>query len=259
MPRSLPFLLAASTHSNFELRAFAAEVLKVLSTTLTVEPAVSAKGPRGVELLLREVVRVLREDTLKEGERERALGVASPLLHAGCFVLESRCTELNTIDEIGPFNELRRLVEASLGHREHKVRAAAKRVIANSLASDAEKVVIEHVDRHKAMAGKAPKRGEHPIDVSESVIAGVVGLSCAMLAAADCGVPSWTGQVIESIAPYGRPAAGAVIHKEVQTTLQAFLKVQQANRQTWLECKTKLSSAQIDLLNESKGSQSYFS
>jgi len=49
------------------------------------------------------------------------------------------------------------------------------------------------------------------------------------------------------------------VRKEVQGAIQAFLKVQQSSQRAWKECQEKLTPAQLDLLNDSKGKLSYFS
>merc|ERR1719158_200563 len=99
------------------------------------------------------------------------------------------------------------------------------------------------------MAGPVPKSGQEPPPCTETVIAGVIGLSCALLAAADRGVPSWTGRVVQNISPYSRKGMSDTIVKEVQAALQGFLKLMQSTSKQWKECQDKLTEAQLDLLD----------
>merc|ERR1711974_468480 len=94
---------------------------------------------------------------------------------------------------------------------------------------------------------------------SGSGLAGVVGLSCALCVAVDTNAPRWVGQAVQSIAPFGRLGMADIVRKEVQNTIQMFLKLQQVSQQSWKDFQDKLSPAQLDLLNEYKGELTYFS
>merc|ERR1719235_2398550 len=127
------------------------------------------------------------------------------------------------------------------------------------MGMDSEPALRAQLKRFKAKAGPVPKRGQGAAPENEGLIAGVTGLSCALLVAMDCGAAPWMGQAIESIAPYGRSGMAEAAKKEVQGTLQAFLKLHQSSQQAWRECQEMLTPAQFDLLNEYKGGHSYFS
>ena len=57
----------------------------------------------------------------------------------------------------------------------------------------------------------------------------------------------------------GRPGIQELARKEVQSAIQAFLKLQQSSQTSWTECQQKLTPTQLDLLNDNKGKLSYFS
>merc|ERR1711871_1370392 len=186
-------------------------------------------------------------------ELEKALSLAArPAVLANLFILSHA-------DNKELLASFRSVSEASLGHSKTEVRLAAKGVFTSMLALDADADLLACVKKLKGMAGPVPKSGQEPPPSSPTVIAGVVGLSCALLAAADRGVPSWTGRVVQNIAPYGRKGMSDMVMKEVQAALQVFLKLMQASHQSWKQCQEKLTESQLDLLDAYKGKLSYFS
>lgn len=178
-----------------------------------------------------------------------------PLIFANIFLL---CGKLCS-DPSANLEELRRIIEDHVGHSKHEVRHAASGALAGLLGLEGKDAWQLNLKKYIALAGPPPKRGVGASESNKTSIAGVMGLSCVLLTVADVGVAPWTGRVVEKIAPYGRPGTIDSVLKEVQSTFQTFLRLQQANQQSWKECQEKLTPAQLELLSACKGSLSYYS
>lgn len=246
-------LLAATAHGHFELRALATHALGTVCSAHPVGPA--AFGERTWEVL--HVVQAFRDqlagEALSDKEREKAFAIALRPLVMSNFVL------LEAGPGTGLLKDLRTFSEAALGASKPEVRRAARIIVASFLALDRPNDLKSNVARYQAAAGPPPRgRGSAP-DIGETHIAGIAGLACALLAAADCGVPPWAGKAIETLTPYGRQGMPEAAMKEVQGAIQAFLKLQQSSQISWKECQEKLAPSQLELLNDSKGKLSYFS
>merc|ERR1719163_2710976 len=111
--------------------------------------------------------------------------------------------------------------------------------------------MVAHIKKCQKLAPK-PKKGMKTEECTTEILAGVVGLSCALCAASDLGAPAWVGQVIEGIAPFGRSGAPDALKKEVHGTIQMFLKSQQSQQHMWRELQEKLTPLQLDLLSAYK-------
>lgn len=245
-------------HDDFELRVLASHALNLCCVAHSLTPRALADTPwRGLGPV-RTVSRLLSgERLLSEKEIENAIsGAARPALLGNFFILS--CGDA-TSDTRALLATLRSVTEAALAHSKPQVRSAAKNLFTSVLVLDADADLLACVKRMKGLAGPVPKNGQEPQACSKDVITGVVGLSCALFAAADRGVPAWTGRVVQNIAPYGRKRMSALVLKEVQATVQAFLKLMQSRNQAWKECQEKLTEAQLDLLDANKGKLSYFS
>merc|ERR1719436_1910112 len=84
----------------------------------------------------------------------------------------------------------------------------------------------------------------------------VHGLGAMLNVAGSLGVPPWLGQVVEALAKVGRRAESK---KEVERIVQAFLKQQQASRDLWKRCQSRLTSSQMEVLKDRQGTMSYYS
>lgn len=256
-PRSLEFLLAASAHGDFELRTLAAHALSLCCIAHPIPPnAAGARAWTALPMANALIAALQREGSnqlaLTDKETEKAFSLAlRPVVVANFFILHRGGAEAE-----GLVHRLRLSAEKALGHSKPEVRGAARSAVAAFLALDEEASLLKKVAEFKALAGPPQKAAA---GTSEAMFAGVAGLSCALLAAADCGVPSWSGKAIQAVSIYGRPGAAEAIQREIQGSIQAFLKLQQSSQRSWHECKEKLTPAQLELLNDSKGKLSYFS
>lgn len=256
VPRCVEFLVAATVHDDFELRGLAIHALQVCSAAHSLGPAAIGNTrwclPGPVNTLSRLLSTTDGVQPLSDKELEKALSLAvRPAVLANFFILNH--------GEKALLASFRSIAESALGHSKPEVRTAAKGLFTSMLAIEADTDVLACVKRLKVMAGPLPKSGEEPMPSSPAVVAGVVGLSCALLAAVDRGVPTWTGRVVQNIAPYGRKGMSQPVMKEVQAALQAFLKLMQSRHATWKQCQEKLTASQLDLLDAYKGKLSYFS
>jgi len=257
VPRCVEFLVVATVHDDFELRVLASHALNLCCVAHSLTPRAIADTPWCRLGPVRTVSRLLNgEIPLSDKEMEKAIsGAARPALLGNLFILS--CGDA-TSETRALLATLRSFTEAALAHSKPQVRSAAKNLFTSVLVLDADADLLACVKRMKGLAGPVPKNGQE-LECSQAVITGVVGLSCALFAAADRGVPSWTGRVVQNIAPYGRKGMSALVLKEVQATVQAFLKLMQSRNQAWKECQEKLTEAQLDLLDANKGKLSYFS
>lgn len=275
LPQVLAFLLAASAHSDHELRALGPQALAVVCSAHPLPPVSSiSSSPVGEpqSIAAAALLSLLggSSTTLPDKEYEKALGAVRSVVAANFMLLS--CARNGNTNSGKDLAALRALAEASAGHSKHEVRTAAKGALTSFFGLDTRADVLANLGRYRISAGPAPtsRRGSahggegvksklSGGDVPATALAGVVGICCALLAAADCGVPSWTGRVVEVLAPYGRQGVADVALKEVQGAIQTFLKLQQSSRRAWKECQDRLSPAQLDLLTASKGKLSYFS
>jgi hypothetical protein len=260
VPRCLPFLLAASVHSDFELRALATQALSLCCSASLPSPVILAAQPESCTTIFKVMADVLRQESAKlpYKEREKVLQMgARQLLLANYFFMNCKHEFVNS-NNATTFKELRVLVEDAMGDVKLEVRHAARSALCGIMAMDSDPTVLAHLKKFKQKAGPVPKRGAAPAE-SSGMIGGVMGLSAALLVSMDAGVAPWVGSAIETIAPYGRANLPEDVRKEVQKTVQAFLKLHQSSQQSWKECQEMLSRNQFELLQEYKGGHSYFS
>jgi len=250
-------LLAAAAHDDFELRILAGQALAHCCAQHPASIIVQVDRPWCNVASVQTIVKLLDGSSacaLSEKEREKALVMAArPLLLANMFVLNTQVNSGEKEFSGRSAGELRVQIERALGDSHNDVRNAAKSTLASIMSLDSEQSILSHLKRFKAMVSKEGK------PESDGMIAGIMGLSCVLLVAMDRGASPWMGQAIEAIAPYGRSRMPEVVRKEVQSTLQAFLKLQQSTQQSWQECRDLLTAKQFDMLNEYKGNQTYFS
>jgi hypothetical protein len=258
VPRSIEFLLAATAHDDFELRGLASLSLQICCSAHATGPEATA-DIRWCQLPHASAVSSLltasiEQSALPEKELEKALSIAvRPALLGNLYIL-SCCDDSKAL-----LTSLRSFSRTAMSHRKAEVRQAAKGVFTSILTLDAEADLLACVKELKEMAGPIPKPGQEPPASNNQVVMGVFGLSCALLAAADRGIPAWTGQVVQKIAPYSRKGMSETVTKEVQAALQGFLKLMQSGHHTWKQCQEKLTEKQLDLLDANKGQLSYFS
>lgn len=274
LPRCLQFLLLAATHDDLELRALASQALALSSASHPVAPtpppggsgsavaaaatAVGAAATGGV-VALQALAALLRGGTLQGKDLEKAIFLAArPMLLTKVCVLA--CRVGGEAHGLRLFLDIRELVEAALGHKDHDVCKFAKATLVTVMALDSDAAIRRYLRRCGAKLGSGRRRGSAPAEgAPANATEGVLGLSSALLLAADRGSPPWTGEVIEKLAPYGRDSASSTSRKEVQSSFQLFLKLQQSSQQSWKELREKLTADQVDLLSEYKGGLSYFS
>jgi len=94
------------------------------------------------------------------------------------------------------------------------------------------------------------------LGAADSVDSAVHGLSAMLSAAGSLGVPPWLGAVIEALSKVGKKQDAK---KEVERTVQAFLKQQQGSRDLWKRCQSRLTESQMELLKARRGTMSYYS
>merc|ERR1719443_2601068 len=173
-PRCFEFLLAASAHDDIELRALASHALLLCSCSPTAPPrgllGSTADRPQwlGRMSAVAEVARLLRnrEAPLPHKELEKALGLAvRPLLLCNLFLLNADLGAPENGDAVvvAPrageglgvklAEELRGLIEGSLGHSNYEVRQAARSTFAALVTIDAKDNWQAHLKKYVAMAG----------------------------------------------------------------------------------------------------------
>eukprot|EP00746_Dinoflagellata_sp_MGD_P138758 gnl/MRDRNA2_/MRDRNA2_72342_c0_seq1.p1 gnl/MRDRNA2_/MRDRNA2_72342_c0~~gnl/MRDRNA2_/MRDRNA2_72342_c0_seq1.p1 ORF type:complete len:1641 (+),score=312.54 gnl/MRDRNA2_/MRDRNA2_72342_c0_seq1:447-4925(+) len=260
VPRCMPFLCAAAVHSDFELKALATQALSLCSSASLPSPVIMAAQPEFCTTVFKVMADVLRQESAKlpYKEREKALQMgARQLLLANYFFMNGKHESVSS-NNVAMFKELRVLVEDAMSDGKVEVRHAARSAFCGIMAMDSDATVVSHLKRFKQKAGPVPKRGGTTPEAS-GMIGGVMGLSAALLVSMDAGVAPWVGSAIETIAPYGRANLPEDVRKEVQKSVQAFLKLHQSSQQSWKECQEMLSRNQFELLQEYKGGHSYFS
>eukprot|EP00930_Biecheleria_cincta_P054815 TRINITY_DN41214_c0_g1_i1.p1 TRINITY_DN41214_c0_g1~~TRINITY_DN41214_c0_g1_i1.p1 ORF type:complete len:2072 (-),score=373.64 TRINITY_DN41214_c0_g1_i1:15-6230(-) len=254
-PKSLGFLLAGSAHDDFELRVLASHALSLCCLAHPLGPDAAGACHWEAMPMPQVVCRIVNEQkATTEKELEKAFASAlKPVIMANFFLLK-----LEGCQEDGLLSRFRSATEQALGHSKPEVRSAARGVLATFLALESETDLLKDIQRFKTLAGPPPSK-QSVSEPSEKNHTGTAALACTLLAAADCGVPRWSGKAIQALAPYGRLGMPEGIRKEVQGAIQAFLKLQQASQKSWKECREKLTPSQLELLNDSKGKLSYFS
>lgn len=263
VPRCIEFLITAATHDDFELRVLAQQALALCSASHAVSPVLQGDRPWGDVASARAVARLLQGSdgacVLSNKEREKAIFMAArPMLLTNVFTMN--VPQGGVAGNL--FQDLRSMVESSLGHSESDVRNLAKTTLISILPLDTEGSVKKYVKRCNAQAKAgttAMQDGSASAEITEKMNAGILGLSCALQVAAELGGPNWVGLAIERLAQYGGKSAGSVAKKEVQGSFSHFLKLQQATQQSWQDCQEKLTTKQKDLLKEYKGGLDYFS
>ena len=83
------------------------------------------------------------------------------------------------------------------------------------------------------------------------------------LVSADRAVPEWAGRLVEHLAPIGRKAKKKCgddngLISDVEKAFQGFLKRMQTNQKNWEYIQTLFTRNQRELLQDSKGSLSYY-
>merc|ERR1712032_1251493 len=261
-PRCLEFLLVATTSSDHELRGLATHTLVLCCGSQPAVPGALdvSKQELQIAAMMRTAIGLFKRrngSTLNEKELEKAFKLAvQPLIFANLLMI---CCKLRD-GTASNLSELWTIIEEHVGHSKHEVRHAASGALAGLLSLEGKGAWKANVKKFVALAGPPMKHGGPSLDTNKNrSAAGVMGLSCILLSVADVGVTPWTGHVVERMAPYGKPGTVEFILKEVQGTFQTFMRLQQANQQSWKECREKLTAAQLELLSACKGSLSYYS
>jgi len=261
-PRCLEFLLVATTSSDHELRGLATHTLVLCCGSQPAVPGTLDVSKQELQMaaMMRTATGLFKRadgSTLNDKELEKAFKLAvQPLIFANMFMLCGKLHEGTPAN----LNEIWTIIEEHIGHSKHEVRHAASAALAGLLSLEGKGAWKANVKKFVALAGPPMKHGGPSLDTNKNrSAAGVMGLSCILLSVADVGVTPWTGHVVERMAPYGKPGTVEFILKEVQGTFQTFMRLQQANQQSWKECREKLTAAQLELLSACKGSLSYYS
>jgi len=228
-------LLAAVSGNDPELRAIANVTLVCLgrSHQRRLEPLALAQ--RVVDLS-----RPMEGDDANPAQRSRRLESVIRLIST--TALRQDFAFRLSGDEPG-LTCRRKLIEF-LGDRRLEVRVASQTALAPLLSLDCVEACKRQVKTFATMA------------TNGYVDQAVHGLSAMLNASACLGVPVWLGSVIEALSKVGKhPEA----KREVQKTVQAFMKQQQQSRDLWKRCQARLSETQMELLKVGQGNMSYYS
>ncbi|CAK9006905.1 unnamed protein product [Durusdinium trenchii] len=255
----MQFIAAAAAHGDFELRAIAPHAMSLCCCAHPLTPSLEEPKLWSQLPMVRALQPLLREGAI-EKELEKAFSAGlKPAIVANFFLLLTGGEESSRL-----YQELRVAAERALGFPKPEIRSAARSSVASFLTLEAEAELVVKLKNLKTLAGPAMRKPNDVPPEAEAVAfcQAVSAMACMLLAAADCGVPRWSGQAIQAVAPYGktgRPGIQELARKEVQSAIQAFLKLQQSSQTAWTECQQKLTPTQLDLLNDNKGKLSYFS
>ena len=248
----LQFIAAAAAHGDLELRAIAPHAMSLCCSSHPLSPTMEEPALWGT-LPMANALRPLLGQGAIEKELEKAFSFGlKPAIVANFFVL------LTGGDKpLAVYMEMWSAAERALGLPKPEIRMAARSAVASFLTVEGETQLVTKLKGLKSLAGPPRKQTEE--SDTDAFCRAVSTMACLLLVAADCGVPRWSGQAIQAVAPYGKPGIQETARKEVQSAIQAFLKLQQSSQTSWTECQQKLSSSQLDLLNDNKGKLSYFS
>jgi hypothetical protein len=258
-PASFKFLLAAAAHGDFELRVLAAHALSLCCLAHPIGPD-AAQSCRWEAMPMANALcqAISVADAVSDKELEKALASAlKQVMMANYFLLRVGDRSTESI-----FGKIRTAAEQALGHSKPEVRSATRGAVVSFLSLDSETQITTQIKSFKKLAGPPRKPTSSEVivlDSENSILQGVNSLVCVLLAAADRGVPSWTGKAVQAVAPYGRPGLPEAARKEVQGAIQAFLKLQQSSQRNWKEFQDKMTPTQMELLDDNKGKLSYFS
>lgn len=236
--QSLHFLLAAAAADDHELRALAGLALGCLGQS----------PQRGLGTLALSEKLVAGCQTALEGEdsgsaqRVRRLEAAATLVGSSAL----RHDFIFRLSDGGKATKLcHDTLLAMLGDKRVEVRIASQAALAPLLG-------LETTATCKKMAKAFAAAGGS----DEAADRAVHGLSAMLRVAGSLGVPDWLGDVIEALSKAGqRPES----KKEVEKTVQAFMKQQQQSRDVWKRCQKRLTEEQMDLLKARQGTMSYYS
>jgi len=236
--QSLHFLLAAAAADDHELRALAGLALGCLGQS----------PQRGLGTLPLSVKLVAGCQTALEGEdsgsaqRVRRLEAAAALVGSSAL----RHDFIFRLSDGGKATKLcHDTLLAMLGDKRVEVRIASQAALAPLLG-------LETTATCKKMAKAFAAAGGS----DEAADRAVHGLSAMLRVAGSLGVPDWLGEVIEALSKVGRRPESK---KEVEKTVQAFMKQQQQSRDVWKRCQKRLTEEQMDLLKARQGTMSYYS
>ena len=195
----MQFIAAAAAHGDFELRAIAPHAMSLcccvhpLAPSAT-EPKLWCKMP-----MVRALQPLLEGAIEKELEKAFSAGL-KPAIAANFFILLTGGEESRQL-----YQAMRLAAERALGFSKPEIRTAARSSVASFLTLEGEAELVGKLKNLKLLAGPARKRDDDP--AAEEAVAfcrAVSAMACMLLAAADCGVPRWSGQAIQAVAPYGK-------------------------------------------------------
>ncbi|CAJ1370251.1 unnamed protein product [Effrenium voratum] len=245
----LGFVAAAAAHSDLELRAIAPHAMSLCCCSHPLPPSLEQPTLWSSLPMVKALRPLISEQALeKELEKAFAAGLKQSVLANFFILLTGEAREI--------YEELRSAAERALGVSKPEIRSAARSAVASFLAVQCESEIVSRLKALKALAGPARDSQAKPV---EPFCIAVSTMACMLLTAADCGVPRWSGQAVQAVAPYGKVGVHEIARKEVQSAIQAFLKLQQSSQTSWTECQLKLTPTQLELLNDNKGKLSYFS
>lgn len=196
----MQFIAAAAAHGDFELRAIAPHAMSLCCCAHPLGP--SPKEPKlWRELPMVRALQPLLAEGAIEKELEKAFSAGlKPAIVANFFILLTGGAE-----PTGLYREMRSAAERALGLSKPEIRTAARSSVASFLTLEAETELVLKLKNLKVLAG--PVRRTDALQEAEEAVAfcrAVSGMACMLLAAADCGVPRWSGQAIQAVAPYGK-------------------------------------------------------
>ena len=203
----MQFIAAAAAHGDFELRAIAPHAMSLCCCAHPLTPSLEEPKLWSKLPMVRALQPFLSEGAI-EKELEKAFSAGlKPAIVANFFILFTGGGEPS-----GLYKELRLAAERALGLSKPEIRTAARSSVASFLTLEGEADLVGKLKNLKVLAGPARKREDAPEPSSEEAVAfcrAVSGMACMLLAAADCGVPRWSGQAIQTVAPYGKTGSWA--------------------------------------------------
>jgi len=233
---SADLLLAAASADDHELRALASLALGCLGQSPHRSVPALSLGQTMVACC-----RSLEGEDVNSASRSRRLEAASALLGATAL----RHDFVMRMPDGGKASRLcRDALVNLLADKRVEVRIASQTALAPLLS-------LESTEACKKQA-----RSFATLGPEDSVDKAVHGLGALLRAAGNLGVPPWLGAVIEALSKVGRRSEAK---KEVERTVQAFMKQQQQSRDLWKRCQSRLTESQMDLLKAGQGTMSYYS
>ena len=202
----MQFIAAAAAHGDFELRAIAPHAMSLCCCAHPVAPTLEEPKLWSKLPMVRALQPLLCEGAI-EKELEKAFSAGlKPAIVANFFILLT-----GGDGSSGLYREMSLAAKRALGLAKPEIRTAARSSVASFLTLEAEAELVVKLKNLKVLAGPATRKAD-AVEADEAVTfcRAVSAMACMLLAAADCGVPRWSGQAIQAVAPYGKTGSWAM-------------------------------------------------